>query len=497
MNDRSDERWATQAQARQDYCRILIQKSLDIVSVIDRDGVIRFVNPAVQRVLGFSPDDLTGNSLFDLLHPGDVGRVKTGLARIADGLESGRPAEFRVRHKDGSWRTLEAIGRNLTDDSAASEIAVDTRDVTQRKHTLRALRQSRKFARHIAESVPDALVVYDLIQGRFVYANRDVLGHQPEQIRNMDRAQFATLVHPADRVALNERLRKLERGREGEVFETEYRLKDRDGRWHWISSRDTIFKRTREGTPQQTICAVRDITARKQADSDIEAHEAELRRSREELRALAARLLTVAEEERKALSRELHDDLNQRLAIFAIDLETIASGLSPAHPLRRELELLRSRLVELTEDVRRMAYQLRPSILDDLGLVPALRSYCEQFKSRERVSVTFTHAGLPERLQPENALCLYRVTQEALRNIAKHARTRRAAVVLSGDNGAVVLTIKDWGAGFDPDGAQRNGLGIVGMGERVRLAGGSFEVRSRPGHGTEIEVRIPFAAEAR
>ncbi len=304
-------------------------------------------------------------------------------------------------------------------------------------------------------------------------------------------------MHPADRAALAERLRKLERGREGEVFEAEYRLKDRDGHWHWISSRDTIFKRTREGTPQQTIGAVRDITARKQADSDLEAHEAELRRSREELRALAARLLTVAEEERKALSRELHDDLNQRLAIFAIDLETIASGLSPAHPLRRELELLRSRLVELTEDVRRMAYQLRPSILDDLGLVPALRSYCEQFKSRERVAVTFTHAGLPERLQPEHALCLYRVTQEALRNVAKHAQTRRAAVVLSGDNGAVVLTVRDWGAGFDPDGAHRNGLGIVGMGERVRLAGGSFEVRSRPGHGTEIEVRIPFAAEAK
>jgi PAS domain S-box-containing protein len=496
MNDRSDERWATVAQPRPDYCQILIQKSLDIVSVIDRDGIIRFVNPAVKRVLGFSPDDLTGHSLFDILHPEDAGRVKAGLARLAEGLGSGQRAELRVRQKDGSWRTLGAIGRNLGDDSAAPEIVVDTRDVSQRKQALKALRQSRKFARHIAESVPDALVVYDLIQGRFTYANRGVLGYTPEQIREMNREQFAKLVHPDDRAALAGRLRKLERARDGEVFEAEYRLQDRDGNWHWLSSRDTVFKRTREGTPQQTIGAVRDITARKQADSDLESHQAELRRSREELRALAARLLTVAEEERKALSRELHDDFNQRLAILSIDLETMASGLSPAHPLRRDLELLRSRLVELTEDVRRTAYQLRPSILDDLGLVPALRSYCEQFKRRERVAVTFTHANLPERLQPEHALCLYRVAQEALRNIAKHAQTRRAAVVLSGDGGAVALTIRDWGAGFDTEIMHRMGLGIVGMGERVRLAGGSFEVKSRPGYGTEIEVRIPFTAEA-
>lgn len=496
MNDRSDERCAIPEQPPEKYFRELIQKALDVVAVVDRDGVIRFVNPAVERVLGFQPHALAGTSVFDLLHPDDAGRVKAELAGTVPCSEPKTPAEFRLRHKDGSWRTLEAVGRNLTGDPAAPEIAVSTRDITKRKHALEALRQSQRFVEHIAETVPDGLVIYDLVRRRFVYANREMLGYSPEQIRQMDSSQFKNLVHPEDRPALVERLHKLERAREGEVFELEYRLKDREGVWHWLCSRDAVFKRTPEGAAEQTIGAVQDVTARKQADSVLEAHEAELRRSREELRALAARWLTAAEEERKALSRELHDDLNQRLAILAVDVETIAARMPQADPLRQELDLLRAGLVELSEDVRRMAYQLRPSILDDLGLAPALRSYCEQFKRREGIAVAFTHTGAPEKLPPEISLSLYRVAQEALRNVAKHARAKRAAVSLQVEGGVAVLTVKDWGVGFDPASAHLRGLGIVGMGERVRLAGGSFEVKSRPGHGAEIEVRIPFGVEA-
>ncbi|MGE5570604.1 MAG: PAS domain S-box protein [Rhodospirillales bacterium] len=494
MFDRNKVRESLGAPANPD-CSGLLRRSLDIMALVDRDGVIRCVSPAVTRILGFSPAELTGRSLFDLLNPEDSGKVKAGLDRIIQGAAIGRTALFRVRRKDGSWRVLEAIGRKLTDDQDSPAVAIETRDITRRKLALKALRQSRRFVRHIAASVPDPLVIYDLVQGRFVYANRDVLGYPPEQIQAMSGDQFAELVHPDDKPMLAERLAKLRRGRSGEVFEVEFRLKDIQGRWHWISSRDTILKRTREGLAQQTISVLRDITARKQAESDLEAHEAELRRSREELRALAARLLTVAEDERKALSRELHDDLNQRLAIFAIDLETLASGLPPEQPLRREMESLTARIVELTEDVRRIAYRLRPSLLDDLGLVPALRSYCEQLKGREGMAVAFTYSELPPTLKPEQALCLYRVAQEALRNVAKHARTRRAAVTLSVDGADVVLNVRDWGAGFDPAAAQSRGLGMIGMVERVRLVGGAFEVRSHPGQGADIEVRIPCVLE--
>jgi len=492
MINRNQENLSALAQA--DYCALLL-KSLDIIAVVDREGIIRCVSPAVERILGFFPAELTGSSLFDLLHPGDSERGKAGLERTLQGAASRRTAVFRVRHRDGSWRTLEVIGRRLIDDPDSPVVAIETRDITRRNLALKALRQSRRFVRHIAASVPDPLVIYDLVHGRFVYANRDVLGYRPEQIRAMSCDQFAELVHPDDRPMLAGHVARLKRGSDGEVFETEFRLRDIEGRWHWISSRGTILKRAQEGLAQQTISVFRDVTARKQAESDLEAHQAELRRSREELRALAACLLTVAEDERKALSRELHDDLNQRLAILAIDLETIASDLPPEQPLRRELESLTARIVEMTEDVRRIAYRLRPSLLDDLGLVPALRSYCEQLNGRDGLAVTFTHSELPPTLKPEQALCLYRVAQEALRNVAKHARTRRAAVTLSVDDGAVVLNVRDWGAGFDPAAAHSRGLGIVGMAERVRLVGGTFEVKSQPCHGASIEVRIPCALE--
>ncbi len=496
MNDRSDERWAVQAQARLNFCRALVRKALDVVAVVDRAGTILFINSAVEQVLGYSPGDLTGTNLFDLLHPADAAAARISLAQPFSGHEEGT-TEIRVRHKDGSWRTLEAAGRSLENDPRATEIVISTRDITRQKHALEALLRSQEFVERIAETVPDGLIIYNIIEGRFVYANREVAGYGPEQIRGMTSEQFIQLVHPDDRQGLAERLRKLRGAGDGEIIEIEYRIRDRDGRWRWLSSRDSIFTRTGDGAAEQTIGSVTDITGRKQADAALEAREAELRTSREELRALAARLLTAAEEERKSLSRELHDDLNQRLAILAIDLETLAARLSPAHPLCAELEMLKNRLAELSEDVRRMAYQLRPSILDDLGLVPALRSYCEQFKSRERVSVAFTHARLPERIPPDIALCLYRVAQEALRNVAKHAATRRAAVTLTGTGEAVVLAVRDWGAGFEPDGAKRKGLGIIGMEERVRLAGGAFELRSRPGHGAEIEVTIPLVAEER
>jgi PAS domain S-box-containing protein len=496
MNDRRDERWAVQAQARPDFCRALVEKILDVAAVVDRGGIVRFINPAVEQVLGYSPDDLSGTNLFELLHPSDAASARARLMQPAAGHDNGT-AELRLRHKDGSWRTLEAIGRTLGDDADSPGIVISTRDVTCQKQVLEDHRRSHEFVERIAATVPDGLVIYNIVEGRFVYANREVAGYSPERIRGLNREQFAKLVHPDDKPVLVERLRKFSCARDGEVLEAEYRIRDREGRWRWLRSRDTIFTRTGDGAPEQIIGAVTDITSRKQADSALEAHEAELRTSREELRALTARLLTTAEEERKALSRELHDDLNQRLAILAIDLETIAVKLSPVHPLRSEIEMLKGRLAELSEDVRRIAYQLRPSILDDLGLVPALRSLCEQLKVRERVAVAFTHARVPERVPPELALCLYRVAQEALHNVARHAKTRRAAVTLAGLEEAIVLTVRDWGAGFDPGGPQRKGLGIVGMEERVRLAGGSFDLRSRPGHGAEIEVTIPLAAEGR
>jgi signal transduction histidine kinase len=224
-----------------------------------------------------------------------------------------------------------------------------------------------------------------------------------------------------------------------------------------------------------------------------------LQRSHEELRALAAQLLTAQEEERRRISRDLHDDLNQKLVLLAVDAESLAQHLprDPAAIIER-LRSLQRRIVELTDDVRRLAYQLHPSILDDLGLAVALQSYVEDFAKRERIKVAFTRRKLPKSLPLGIASCLYRVAQEGLRNIAKHARTARASITLVGSETDIRLSIKDSGVGFNPDTIRerRGGLGIISMQERVRLVKGDFAVTSRPGRGVRIDVSVPLPERA-
>jgi PAS domain S-box-containing protein len=211
---------------------------------------------------------------------------------------------------------------------------------------------------------------------------------------------------------------------------------------------------------------------------------------------LLARLATAQEEERWRISRELHDDLTQRLAGLAMDLGSLAAGPpASAALLKKGLQALQRRVVRAAETARHVAHQLHPSELDDLGLVAALRSYCEDFARREGIAVKFGSRRVPKELKREIASCLYKVTQESLRNIAKHAGAKAAFVTLAGTARRIRLTVKDPGIGFRTQSPATNvGLGILSMKERVRLLHGSFEISSRPGQGTEVTAEIPLEA---
>jgi signal transduction histidine kinase len=218
-----------------------------------------------------------------------------------------------------------------------------------------------------------------------------------------------------------------------------------------------------------------------------------LTRHRQELRALAARLLTVQEEERRRLSFELHDDLNQKLAVLVMNTDALERGFgqNPSHT-REQIRALKAQIVELSDDVRSLAYRLHPSILDHLGLVIALESHVQEFGKREKIRVSFTHRDVPETLPQDVATCLYRVAQEALRNVARHAKAPRVDLRLSGTANGLHLTIKDYGVGFTQQ--DRTGLGLISMQERVRAVNGVFELTTSPGHGTTISAQVPVPA---
>jgi signal transduction histidine kinase len=234
--------------------------------------------------------------------------------------------------------------------------------------------------------------------------------------------------------------------------------------------------------------------ARRRADEALLTREHSLKQTREGLRKLAAKLLHAQEEERRRIAREMHDDWTQRLALACIDLVKLAQYIGMPEVALPLLQTVQEQLVRLSEDVHCLSRQLHPSILDDLGLVEALRSECASFSRREGIAVIYRPEDVPSTLSKDVALCVYRVAQEALRNVAKHAAVNDARVVIAASGPELVLRVEDDGVGFDAASVRSEpGLGLSSMEERVRLVQGQLTIVSAPGRGTAVEVRVTIA----
>jgi len=236
--------------------------------------------------------------------------------------------------------------------------------------------------------------------------------------------------------------------------------------------------------------------ARKRSGEALRTSEQSLRHSREGRRELAAKLIHAQEEERRRIAREMHDDWTQRLALIGIDiakLEELMGAPEKARPLLRKMQ---EQLVSLSEDMHALSRQLHPSVLDDLGLAEALRSECAGFSRREGIAVVYSPEEVPPAVPRNIAICVYRVAQEALRNIAKHAAVKKACVTLVAIGPELLLRVQDKGVGFDSAGTHSQpGLGLSSMEERVRLIQGKLTIASAPGRGTTVEVRVSLGAE--
>lgn len=237
---------------------------------------------------------------------------------------------------------------------------------------------------------------------------------------------------------------------------------------------------------------------RVRAETQVHLSRMKLSRLSAELRALTERLMTVQDEERRRVSRELHDDLGQTLGVLVMDVGTLTRRAAPLPAAAHEsLKQLRDNLVDLSDHVRRVAHQLHPSVLDDLGLVAALESHTREFSRRESIRVDFEAARLKDAIPKQVASCLYRVAQEGLRNVARHAQAGAVRVRLSTTTKWARLSISDSGIGFNPrEGSRSDGLGFVSMRERVRMVKGRLIVRSRPGHGTHVLASVPLSPPA-
>jgi PAS domain S-box-containing protein len=262
-----------------------------------------------------------------------------------------------------------------------------------------------------------------------------------------------------------------------ESFEMEYRVLRKDGEYRWILD-DGVPRFNPDGTFAGYIGSCIDITDRKLAE--------------EGLATIGRRLIEAHEAERTWIGRELHDDINQRLALLAIELDRWSQNASTTE-VTELVRHTRAHIIEITQDVQGLAHRLHSSKLEFLGLAGAVESFCRELSEKARVEIAFEHAGIPHNLSKEVSLCLFRVLQEGLQNAVKHSGVRSFAVGLQGTGESIELTVADFGKGFgEQEGFTRPGLGLISMRERLQLVHGELSVKSQHGAGTTIRARVPL-----
>lgn len=395
-----------------------------------------------------------------------------------------------------------------------------------------SLRKSEAHTRRIVEMALDGFIGMDaagIITDWNAQAER-IFGWSRHEA--MGRPLSATIVPPQHREAHERGLRHFLTTGEGPMLNTRVEIAGchRDG--HEIPIELAISPSLGQGGIYTFSAFVRDISARKQTEQQGRMHQEELQRlnealdrrvrartqelasvneslvaevaermqteesleqSRQALQKLAFQLLRVQEDERRRISRDLHDDINQRLALLAMDIEAVGRQLNaPPDRMGRTVQEIQERVVELSDVVRRLAYQLHPSILDDLGLPIALQRLVDDFTARSQIRGSFRHKNIPAAVPQEIATCLYRVTQESLSNVVRHAEASRVDVELTGAQSELMVTITDNGMGFDSEQPRNgsHGLGLLGMKERVALVHGDLEVISTVGKGTKVQVVV-------
>ena len=360
---------------------------------------------------------------------------------------------------------------------------------TERRQAEQAARESEQRYRTLLENAPEAILVHQ--DGRWIIANRAALKllHAARVEQVVGRATL-DIVHPDYRAIVRERIeREFATGEPAPLLEQQF-----------IAVDGTVLDVEVVGIPitlagrQGGQIIVRDITERRQAEQVVREREAEVRRSRERLEALSQRLLKVQENERRLIARELHDQIGQALTAVKLNLESLRSGRrAKAFPLDESVAIVE----QLMEAVRSMSLELRPSVLDDLGLAAALRWYADRQGRRAGLAVRVRTQLPTERLASDLETACFRVAQEAITNVARHAGAKRVEVDARAEDGTLDLTVRDDGTGFDVA-AVRGGttaegsIGLDGMEERVRLLGGDFRIDSQPGTGTTVWARFPL-----
>ncbi len=484
------------------------------------DGVITSLNPAAERLLDIAADAVIGQLTPTLFHdPAELaGRMDAGVlqaeALIADRFDAivarariGQVSqeEWIYVHRDGHRRPVLLTVCPVPDTSGnVIGYCLVVRDKDKQVGAEELLRHQAELL-HLAN---DAILVRDLDRDTITYWNDGAVrlyGWTAE-------AALGAYIHHFLRTRFPRPLEEIKQlFLEGGFWTGELIHTTRDGRTITVSSRWTLL-RDSQGRPTGSLELNTDITEQKRAQEALKvAHEelerrvdertAALSEANERLRVLSRRLMEIQESERRAIARDLHDEIGQALTAMKLNLRELRTLPNCEHVEEQIADSLEI-LAQVLQRVRSLALDLRPPLLDELGLVPALRWYAGRQAERAGWELRFSAEGAVTRPSPEIEIACFRLAQEALTNVARHSRAEWVEVRLEFGTREVVLVIRDGGIGFDLQDIRNRAhagtsIGLSGMEERVRLAGGEFAIHSTPGEGTEIRALFPTKPEPR
>jgi len=458
--------------ASEERYRDLFNLASDAIIIRDLQGNITEANQAASVLTGYSLRELMKMNIFRLLSPLAFQVALEYQKKLLDGDNGTERYELELVRKDGDRAVIETTTRLISRGGQVVGIEAIIRDVSDRKRMETELRESERNFRAIADQSSEGILVQDF-RGKYVYANRgatEITGYSSDELLQMNVRQ---LTHPNEYHKIDERTRRRHEGKPNpRVYESVFVRKD--------GSKlpvEVIIARTLWYGRPAVIVIFRDILEKKR------------------LRNYVTEVTRAQEEERKRIARELHDETVQSLAVLAMDIQSISKkGNRVPRQVAGDLEELRQRTNAIIDGVRRFSYELRPDVLDQLGLIPALESLTNEL-SKENIRAHVEVTGRDRRLSPDLELALYRVAQEAIQNVRKHSGATKVIVTAEFEMDTVRLTILDNGRGFDvteelPELAVRGRLGLIGMEERVRLFGGKLSIKSAPSKGTTIAVEI-------
>lgn len=471
----SEERLRLMVESVQDYAIILL----------DAKGYVANWNSGAERIKGYAAGEILGRHFSIFYRPEDI---KAGLPAkvLSEALAKGHYEYegWRVR-KNGShfWGDIIVSAVHDAKGHLRGFVKV-TRDMTERRNAEEALRKSKLALQSIFDAAPLALLSFDL-EGRTTSWSRGA-----ERIFGWTEAEAIGRLCPAVPLDLQSDFREMIRRVADHGCETLVRLRQKKSGELIYAKLSPAPLRDSEGRVSGIMVVLVDITEMRRAEEELRDQQARLSQ-------LSHQLLSAQELERRRIARELHDHLGQSLALLQIKLQATQelNSLKAMVPALAENITVVERL---HEQVRNLSLDLRPSVLDDLGLVPALRWHVDRLAQSTSLSISFVSDGSVGRHAVEVETAFFRVAQEALANILRHSRAKMVRVCLSKNSEEMILRIADDGVGFDPATARQQAahgqsMGLLSMEERMKLVGGEFSITSRPGEGTEVVVRCPFA----